>query len=629
MTVPSLFGESDSHEEPAAMPAEASEPSSAGAGSASTSSLYRKYRPQSFDSDELVGQEHIVRTLQNAVRLDRVAHAYLFSGPRGTGKTTTARVLAKAINCLAEDPSLRPCNACPSCRAIDAGAAPDIIEIDAASNRGIDDIRDLRERVRYAPAQLRSKVYIIDEAHQITGAAANAFLKTLEEPPAHTRFILATTDPEELLPTIVSRCQRFDFRRVSADDIVRRLQTVAALEGVSVDSDALRLIARHATGSLRDALGLFEQLALGSAPSPQAPNSESSSAADVTAALGLSRNDRIEELVAAIGRRDAGQALRVVQVAVDDGEDPRQLNRQLLAYLRLLLIERSGGTGDADARVRELAGMFSLSELAGLARRFGEIDFAIKHAPYPQLPLEVALVEAMAIIGSDPAARPHNGDQAVEPARPDAGAPSTPRPTSLRDRVRSPSPIREVPAPESARSDHAETATITPLRSKPAAEAAADAAPVVGGSFDIEQIAELWPNVRADVKALNRRIEALLSEVDPVAISGNQVTLAVPYPFHRDKLNSDDVRETVGGVLSRLVGRNLSLVCILRSEMAAASVQSNSGQTTASPPIQPDDGPSADADEEERDGVRIRAAMNSFDAEEIREPEAVNQSSPL
>ena len=162
-----------------------------------------------------------------------------------------------------------------------------------------------------------------------------------------------------------------------------------------------------------------------------------------------------------------------------------------------------------------------------------------------------------------------------------------------------------------------------------AAEADADAAPVVGGSFDIEQIAELWPNVRADVKALNRRIEALLSEVDPVAISGNQVTLAVRYPFHRDKLNSDDVRETVGGVLSRLVGRNLSLVCILRSEMAAASVQSNPGQTTASPPIQPDDEPSADADEEERDRVRIRAAMNIFDAEEIREPEAVNQSGPL
>ena len=628
MSVPSLFGDSDRHEAPTGVPTtEAIEPSSSVVGFASTSSLYRKYRPQSFDSEELVGQEHIVRTLQNAVRLDRVAHAYLFSGPRGTGKTTTARVLAKAINCLHDDPNVRPCNACPNCRAINAGASPDIIEIDAASNRGIDDIRDLRERVRYAPAQLRSKVYIIDESHQITGAAANAFLKTLEEPPAHTRFILATTDPEELLPTIVSRCQRFDFRRVSADDMVRRLQTVAALEGISADGDALRLIARHATGSLRDALGLLEQLALGSASSADDPTRSSISVADVTAALGLSRNDRVEGLVAALGRRDAGDALRVVQDAVDDGEDPRQLNRQLLAYLRLLLIERSGHTGNPDGRARELAAMFSLSELAALARRLGEIDFTIKHAPFPQLPLEVALVEAVAIpaqgsaAGSSPV-----GDRSVEHARSDALAASPTRPTSLRDRVRAPSAMREISTAEPARSDHPEPATITPLRSIPVPEAAVEAAPAVVGSFDIEHIADLWPNVRADVKALNRRVEALLSEVDPVAISGNQITLAVPYPFHRDKLNSDDVRETVGGVLSRLLGRDISLVCILRSEMTAAPVPGSPIQAQEPSISQPEDGPSPD--EEERAQARIRAAMNIFDAEEIREPAASNQVAP-
>jgi len=588
--------------------------------------LYRKYRPQSFDSDELVGQEHIVRTLQNAVRLDRVAHAYLFSGPRGTGKTTTARVLAKAINCLHEDPGQRPCNACPNCLAINAGASPDLIEIDAASNRGIDDIRDLRERVRYAPAQLRSKVYIIDEAHQITGAAANAFLKTLEEPPAHTRFILATTDPEELLPTIVSRCQRFDFRRVSAEDIVRRLQTVAALEAVSIEVEALRLIARHATGSLRDALGLLEQLALGSAVSGEESSPASITVADVTAALGLSRNERVEDLVAAIGHRDAGEALRIVQHAVDDGEDPRQLNRQLLAYLRLLLIERSGGTGDADDRARELASMFSLRELAALARRFGEIDFTIKHSPYPQLPLEVALVEAVATADSESDPKSRGSERPVEQPVSDPATSRPARPTSLRDRVRSNSSIREMSAPEPAKSDHAEPATITPLRSIPVAEAAVLSVPVEDRSFGIEQIAELWPSVRADVKALNRRIEALLSEVDPVAISGNEITLAVPYPFHRDKLNSDDVRETVGGVLSRLLGINVSLVCILRSEMAAVPVESSPLQQEESSPSQSDDEPSAD--EEKRARVRIRAAMNIFDAEEIREPESASQPVP-
>jgi DNA polymerase III subunit gamma/tau len=626
MTVPSLFGDSDDHEGPAPLSPSANESSSPAPGSASTSSLYRKYRPQSFDSDELVGQEHIVRTLRNAVRLDRVAHAYLFSGPRGTGKTTTARVLAKAINCLHEDPGQRPCNACPNCLAINAGASPDIIEIDAASNRGIDDIRDLRERVRYAPAQLRSKVYIIDEAHQITGAAANAFLKTLEEPPAHTRFILATTDPEQLLPTIVSRCQRFDFRRVGAEDIVRRLQAVAALEGMSVEVDALRLIARHATGSLRDALGLLEQLALGSEISSEESPPASITVADVTAALGLSRNERLEGLVAALGQRDAGEALRIVQHAVDDGEDPRQLNRQLLAYLRLLLIERSGGTGDADGRARELASLFSLSELAALARRFGEIDFTIKHSPYPQLPLEVALVEAVATAAPETDPKAHGTERPVEQPVADASASPPPRPTSLRDRVRSTASIREVPVPETTRPDHAEPATITPLRSLPVPEAAVMTEPVDVGPYGIEQIAELWPNVRADVKALNRRIEALLSEVDPVAISGNQITLAVPYPFHRDKLNSDDVRETVGGVLSRLLGKNVSLVCILRSEMAATAVQSTPIQAEDPSASQPND--EASDDEEERARVRIRAAKNIFDAEEIPETESESQPIP-
>jgi DNA polymerase-3 subunit gamma/tau len=535
-------------------------------------------------------------------------------------------VLAKAINCLHDDPGQRPCNACSNCLAINAGASPDFIEIDAASNRGIDDIRDLRERVRYAPAHLRSKVYIIDEAHQITGAAANAFLKTLEEPPAHTRFILATTDPEELLPTIVSRCQRFDFRRVSAEDIVRRLQTVAALEGVSVEADALRLIARHATGSLRDALGMLEQLALGSASSTEESIPASITVADVTAALGLSRNERVESLVAALGRRDAGEALRIVQHAVDDGEDPRQLNRQLLAYLRLLLIERSGGTADADGRARDLASTFSLSELAAMARRFGEIDFTIKHSPYPQLPLEVALVEAAATASSESDPKSRGIERPVEQPVSDPPASTPARPTSLRDRVRSSSAIREMPAPEPARSDQVESATITPLRSLPAAEAAVMTLPVEDGLFGIDHIAELWPNVRADVKALNRRIEALLSEVDPVAISGNQITLAVPYPFHRDKLNSDDVRETVGGVLSRLLGKNISLVCILRSEMAAMAAQRSPDQPADPPASQADDGQSDD--EEERAQVRIRAAMNIFDAEEIREPESANEPVP-
>jgi DNA polymerase-3 subunit gamma/tau len=605
MSAQSLLSDSDSMDgQVPETGARGNSPTSGPPARVNTVSLYRKYRPQSFAAQELVGQGHVIRTLRNAILLDRVGHAYLFSGPRGTGKTTTARLLAKAVNCLAGDLSHRPCNECRNCVAINANATPDIVEIDAASNRGIDDIRDLRDRVRYAPAQLPSKVYIIDEAHQITGAAANAFLKTLEEPPAHSRFILATTDPEELLPTIVSRCQRFEFRRLSADDMVHRLRVVASEEEVAVADDALRVIARHATGSMRDALGLLEQSALLATGSSGTAQIEAS---DVRAVLGLSQNERVEQIVAALAERNAGDALGVVQAAVDAGEDPRQLNRQLLSYLRMLLIERSGGGSDADDHARALAAQFQLGELAALARRFGEIDFSIKHAPFPQLPLEIALVEAAAIAPGDPTADRIAGSQD------DASSPSPP-PRSLRDRVRAPSPAQPQSPPAA---NPAPTARITPLRPSPPAPQIQPAPPARNDTIaiDVEQIADLWPRVRADVKALNRRIEALLSEVDPVAIAGNQITLAVPYPFHRDKLNSDEVREIVAGVLSRLLERDISLQCILRGEVAGppprAAVHPGAPATeeVSESPV--------DSDDEDRDLARLQAAKNIFDAEEI------------
>lgn len=557
--------------------------------------------------------------------LDRVAHAYLFSGPRGTGKTTMARLLAKAVNCLDPDPVKRPCNACQNCLAINAAAAPDIIEIDAASNRGIDDIRDLRERVRYAPAQLPSKVYIIDEAHQITGAAANAFLKTLEEPPHHTRFVLATTDPEELLPTIVSRCQRFEFRRVAVDDMVRRLRTVAEREQIPVESEALRAIARHATGSLRDALGLLEQLAIERGTQEDASSAVAIRAVDVQAALGLSRNDRVEALAMALSRQHAGEALRVVQEAVDAGEDPRQLNKQLLGYLRLLLHERSGGSTDADERARSLAAEFSLEQLAAHARRFGEIDFSIKHAPYPQLPLEVALVEATAAASdSRPAVAFGNPDGIATSAE---HRPNGIQRRSLRDRVRNPAAAREAVADEqSAVAPHA-AATVTPIRAT-SAEPQRPAAEQTGSHpVSVERLVDLWPHVRADVKVLNRRIEALLSEVDPVSISGNLITLAVPYPFHRDKLNTDDVRATISGVLSRQLGRDVSIACILRGELQRAS-ETDAGSLAPAATASESAMATEPSEEEARAIARVQAAKSIFDAEEIEPFAALPSASP-
>jgi DNA polymerase III subunit gamma/tau len=617
MTASSLFSNDDS---PVNSPSEflgtaLSPPPPTGSAPAS---LYRKYRPQTFHAEEFVGQEHVVRTLRNAILLDRVAHAYLFSGPRGTGKTTTARLLAKAINCLDPDRANRPCNVCANCVAINTGAAPDVIEIDAASNRGIDDIRDLRDRVRYAPTSLPAKVYIIDEAHQITGAAANAFLKTLEEPPSHSHFILATTDPEELLPTIVSRCQRFEFRRIAVEEMTQRLRRVAEEEGITVDPDALGLIARHATGSLRDALGLLDQLALQAQSTADSESLRSISTAEVQAALGLSRNDRVESLVTALARRSPGDALRVIQDAVDAGEDPRQLNRQLLAYLRTLLYERSGGSPDADDRARALAAEFTLEELAAHARRFSEIDFSIRHSPFPQLPLEVALVEAMARDSGQSYGR-QNGAQ-PQPDTVDQPAAGSPRPTSLRDRVRGTAAAVEPRSTERLAVVQPSPGTITPIRpvepAPPAPVPHAD--PDNPSAISVGRIADMWPAIRADVKAVNRRIEALLSEVDPVAVAGNQVTLAVPYPFHRDKLNSDDVRDTIAGVLSRQLGRTVSISCVLRGEVVLPPAAPESLPPSSPAPATPSEPSLADGQEdEERILARLQAAKNIFDAEEI------------
>src|SRR5512137_2557574 len=220
--------------------------------------LYRKWRSQSFD--DVVGQEHITVTLRNALRDGRMSHAYLFTGPRGTGKTSTARILAKAINCLAEDPATRPCNVCRICTAINEGRELDLIEIDAASNRGIDEMRDLREKIAFRPNEARYKVYIIDEVHMLTKEAFNALLKTLEEPPPHAVFVLATTEPDRVPETVRSRCQRFDFRRIGTNDIVKHLNDLVQREGRRAEPEALAAIARRSTGSMRDSISLLDQL---------------------------------------------------------------------------------------------------------------------------------------------------------------------------------------------------------------------------------------------------------------------------------------------------------------------------------------------------------------------------------
>ena len=576
--------------------------------SAQSQSLYRKYRPRSFAPEDLVGQEAIARTLRNAIAHDRVAHAYLFCGPRGTGKTTTARLLAKAVNCLDPDPSRRPCNACAACQAINAGSAVDIIEIDAASNRGVDDIRDLRDKVKYAPTALRVRFYIIDEAHQLTRDAFNAFLKTLEEPPGHVKFVLATTEPDKLPDTVASRCQRFDFHRFPVSVAVEHMRRVCGLEGLEVEDEALRLIARQSTGSMRDALGLLDQLALFcDSPEGRRPIT----AEDVRRVVGLSRGDRLIALVDALARRDVAAGLNAIAEATENGEDVHQLNRQLVAYLRTLLLIRAGGTPDeATPDALEQAQRFSLAEIAALVRTFSGIEGALNRSSFAQLPLEIALVQS--IVGTVPETGFGGyAEPAVVTAAPAARQPESPRPER---RPEPTTPHRASPAPTPSRA---------PRQPETAPSPAAAGAPASGGPA-LEQLVASWTQIRRDVKAANSRIAALLGSVDPVAVRGDEVVLVSPYEFHRNKLNEDGARRVVEESLGRHIGGSYRITCLAPDEAravagaapvsspAAAAAPSGNGEVMAAVANEPPPSPPGDDDD-----ARLRAARAIFAAQEV------------
>ncbi|MFC1956128.1 DNA polymerase III subunit gamma/tau, partial [Chloroflexota bacterium] len=342
--------------------------------------FYRKWRPQTLA--EVVGQEQVTQTLLNALASSRVSHAYLFCGPRGTGKTSTGRILSKAVNCLTNNGAGEPCNTCSMCQAVTEGRALDIIEVDAASNRGIDEIRDLREKTNYAPNQARHKVYIIDEVHMLTKEASNAVLKTLEEPPPHVIFILATTEAHKVLPTIISRCQRFDFRRISQADVVAKLTHICSTEGIQIEPEALKLVARAATGSLRDAENVLQQLTTyyGSEIGLQ----------QVQAILGITGDWRTKEIARHIINNDVSAGIAAINSVNCDGLDLRQFNRELVEYLRLLLLIKTGSTETIDLttedinELKELSVNASLHQILKAVKLFGQLDLGFDN--YSSLP---------------------------------------------------------------------------------------------------------------------------------------------------------------------------------------------------------------------------------------------------
>ena len=357
-------------------------------------SLYRKWRSQTFD--DLVGQEPIIRTLKNALKSDNVKHAYLFTGPRGTGKTSTARLLAKTVNC-SNPKDGEPCNECLQCREITSGNSFNVIEIDAASNRGIDNIRDLREKVMMPPSTGKYKVYVLDEAHMLTNEAFNALLKTLEEPPPYAIFVLATTDVHKMLPTVLSRCQRFDFKRISTSQIVKHLLYVSEQEHIKLERSAAELIARTAAGGMRDALSLLDQAI--------AYAGDDISLAQVQVMLGVADPRAIFKLITHIAEYESSAVLHLIYELSEAGADLRQINAQVVEYWRALMLARAGAdatsildlTEDEARDVKQLTQLFALEELTECARIFAQNDLIQKSQGTPQLALELASLECIEV----------------------------------------------------------------------------------------------------------------------------------------------------------------------------------------------------------------------------------------
>lgn len=511
-------------------------------------SLYRQWRPQTFE--DFVGQDHIVKTLTHALELGRTAHAYLFCGPRGTGKTTTARILAKALNCTGRK-GAHPCGACPSCRHIVEGNSLDVLEIDGASNRGIDEIRDLREKVNLAPTDGRFKVYIIDEVHMLTNEAFNALLKTLEEPPGHVVFIMATTEPHKLPATIISRCQRFDFRRFSLSEITGSLEKMVAAEGRSAEPAALSLIAEHADGGMRDAQGVLEQcLVFGSG---------TLTLADVQEVLGVVDRRTYVDLGISLAEGDFGAALEQLFRLNGLGKDLLQFARGAVRFFRdLLLLQalgpgRPAGVPESDrGALQSLAQRLSAQHLFRAVDAFARVDRETRDLGDARLALEMALARLFLV--SAPADGPSEATAEVLrslEARISAleGQRTVVSPPKGERSAPAPKPGVPVPAAESA-----------PARVEPAA-------------VELATLRDQWPAILEMLKREKISLQAFALESSVVAVEGRVVKLGFTerYGLHRERVQAE--HEIVERAIQKATGQQLRVECVTIAENRPAVEQ--------------------------------------------------------
>jgi DNA polymerase-3 subunit gamma/tau len=511
-------------------------------------SLYRKWRPQSFGKG-FVGQEHVVRTLRNALNQNQVAHAYLFTGPRGTGKTSAAKILAKAVNCTERGENPDPCNHCPSCQRINDGVSLDVLEIDGASNRGIDEIRELREKVKFAPVEGNYKVYIIDEVHMLTTEAFNALLKTLEEPPSHVIFIFATTEIHKVPSTILSRCQRFDFKRLTSKEIFEHLSYLVKQENYDADEDALWLIGSEVDGGLRDAIGLLEQSI--------AYAEGKLTTKDVRTVLGLVENEALFDLARAVATHDLVNGFQVINKAQKEGKDLALFSRQAARFFRdLLLLLVVGAEAEAPVALdpsekesaKEIAESIGLSQLQKGVDLFLDAGISSRRGSEGSLPLEMAFIHL--VTEEEEASSYKKLIRRLD--RLEERMAILEKGTTQLPRVLEEKPKKSEKVPE--------------LRSQVISEKEKPASTIENTS-PISEF-EFWEEVLEEVKEKKRTVEALLREGKPKGLRGNQLEIEFTLRFHWEKIREPGYSNIVREALEEVTGKQIIPKFILLDKQA-------------------------------------------------------------
>ena len=524
-----------------------------------TKALYRKWRPQGWD--QVAAQDHVIQTIKNAVVNQRVAHAYLFAGPRGTGKTTTARLLAKAVNCLDPDLTNRPCNACEHCLSLNASRFLDLIEIDAASNTSVDDVRDLRDKINFSPSQGRYKVYIIDEVHMLSTAAFNALLKTLEEPPPHAIFVLATTEIHKIPATVLSRCQRHEFRRIPIKEIVAYLKEKSQEEKLLVDDPVLSEIARQATGSLRDAISLLDQLT---------STSEHVTLDQAQAILGTATSLRVIEVVSALVEKNSAKGLTLINDALDSGTDPRQFSRQIVTYLRNILLCKMGNKDQIEAgqtveeKLAEHAEQFSMPALLKAIESFNQATSQEGANWHPGLGLELAFTTFL----TEPTSAPTNLTKAditasSEPIQHQRAPEPEARKTIVEKTPQSPisqgslaeKPVKQKPAPEKDKQ--------TTVPEPPPDQDTFSTLP--GEEISITEVKRAWGKIKAMVKKHNPRTEGLLNTAKLAGIKDNTLILGFSSDTLKGMMEKEGNITLTADILEEVFGQSLQVKCIVTS----------------------------------------------------------------